>query len=223
MLRTEMLVYSQLGEFKPDSEKIFVYLKQMKRFMEANSVAEDKRVTVVLTVIGANDYALLQGLVAPASPQKKNFDELIKALKTHYEPKPVIIAKRFCFYKRSQLLGETIAAFVGELRRLAINCDFGNFLDDALQDRLVCGLRSEQTQRKLPSEKDLSLVKAMDIAQAMEAADSRPKEMKGTFSSVLRVEMRAAPPFFKYSGQKEGVVRVWSYLLLFNIHLHKQD
>ena len=81
-----------------------------------------------------------------------------------------------------------IAAFVTELRSLVINCDFGNFLDDTLQDRLVCGLQSKQTQRKLLAEKDLSLPKAFDIAQAMEAANSHSKEMKETFSSVLRVE-----------------------------------
>ena len=61
---------------------------------------------VLLTVIGANDYALLQGLVAPATPQENSFDELIKALKTHYKPKQVIIVERFRFYKHSQLSGE---------------------------------------------------------------------------------------------------------------------
>ena len=112
----------------------------------------------------------------------------MQALKIHYEPKPVTIAERFRFYKRSQSSGETIAAFVAELRRFAIDCDFGSFLDYTLQDRLVCGLRSEQTQRKLLSEKDLTLARALDIAKAMEAAESWAKEMKGTLSSVLRVD-----------------------------------
>ena len=89
MSGTEMLVYSRLGEFNSNLEKISVYLERLKLFMEANSVMEDKRVVVLLTVIGANDYVLLQGLVADASPWEKSFDELIKALKTHYKPKPV--------------------------------------------------------------------------------------------------------------------------------------
>ena len=182
------LVYGQLGEFNPDSEKISTYLERLTLFMEANGVDTDKKVAVLLTVIGAKDYALLQGLVAPANPREKSVDELMQALRSHYEPKPVIIAERFRFYKRSQSSGETIAAFVAELRRLAINCNFGNFLDDALRDRLVCRVGSEQTQRRLLSEKDLTLAKAVEIAQAMEAADRQSKEMKGTFSSVLRVD-----------------------------------
>lgn len=59
---------------------------------------------------------------------------------------------------------------------------------ETLWDRLVCGLKSELVQKKLLSEKDLTLAKALDVAQAMEAADASTKEMKGTFSSVLRVE-----------------------------------
>ena len=43
-------------------------------------------------------------------------------------------------------------------------------------------------ERRLLSEKDLTLAKAVEIAQAMEAADRQSKEMKGTFSSVLRVD-----------------------------------
>ena len=175
------LMYGQLGEFNPDSEKISTYLERLNLFIEANSVDADKKVAVLLTVIGAKDYALLQGLVAPANPREKSVDELMQALRSHYEPKPVIIAERFRFYKRSQSSGETIAAFVAELRRLAINCDFGNFLDDALRDRLVCGVRSEQTQRRQLTEKDLTLAKAVEIAQAMEAADRQSKDMKRTF------------------------------------------
>ena len=40
----------------------------------------------MLLVLLASNYAYLQGLGAPASLQEKSVDELIKALKTDYEP-----------------------------------------------------------------------------------------------------------------------------------------
>ena len=89
MSRTGLSVFGQLGEFNPDSEKISTYLERLKVFMEANSVGEDKKVAVLLTVIGTKDYALLQGLLAPTNLREKSFDELTQALKTHYEPKLV--------------------------------------------------------------------------------------------------------------------------------------
>jgi len=33
-----------------------------------------------------------------------------------------------------------IAEYVAELRSLAAHCDFGDYLEEALRDRLVCGL-----------------------------------------------------------------------------------
>ena len=150
-----MLVYGQLGEFNSDSEKISVYFEWLKLFIKANSVMQDKRVSVLLTVIGANDYALLQGLVAPESPWEKSFDELIKAL--NYEPKLVIIVERSCFYKHTQLLGEMIATFVADLRWLCYQLQFWKFCGQWALRVIGLWVAKRKTQRKLLSEKDLSL------------------------------------------------------------------
>ena len=60
-----------------------------------------------MTVVGSKTYSLLRSLVAPS-------------LKTfvHFEPKPLVIAERFLFHKRSQALGESIANDMAELRKL---------------------------------------------------------------------------------------------------------
>ena len=44
-----------------------------------------------------------------------------------------------------------------------------------LRDRLVCGVKNERIQQRLLSEKDLTLAKAIQIAQAMESAASYSK------------------------------------------------
>ena len=49
-----------------------------------------------------------------------------------------------------------MAGYLAELK-LVINCEFGNFLEDVLCDRLVCGLKDEAMQRRLLIEVDLSL------------------------------------------------------------------
>jgi len=59
------------------------------------------------------------------------------------------IAERFRFYKGNQQQGKRVADCEAELRRLAINCKFGNFLNEALCDRLVCGIRDEAAKRRL--------------------------------------------------------------------------
>ena len=80
--------------------------------------------------------------------------------------------------------------YVAELRRLATTCDFGEYLDQALRDRLVCGLRSEATQKSLLSEADLDLARAVKVAQSMEAAHKNAQTLKGPELPVGKVEKR---------------------------------
>ena len=67
-------------------------------------------------------------------PKDKSLDDLIKVLKSHFEPKSLVIAERFIFYRKSQQPGETVVDFVADLRRLARKCEFEAFLDQALRD-----------------------------------------------------------------------------------------
>ena len=45
--------------------------------------------------------------------------------------------------------GESVTEFAAELRRLATHCQFGTHLNEALRDRLMCGLSSEAAQKRL--------------------------------------------------------------------------
>ena len=123
-------------------------------------------------------------------------------LREHYDPHPVVIAERFQFHRRNQREGESIAEFMAELRRLSTHCGFKSYLNEALRDRLVCGLRSESTQRRLLAEKDLSLQKAMEIAQGMEAADRNAKSLKGSTLAIHKVRSLPTAPKHKSPNQK---------------------
>ena len=54
-----------------------------------------------------------------------------------------------------------------------------------LCDRLVCGLRSENIQKRLLSEADLTLVRAVEISQGMEAAHQNTQLMKGKVEGAI--------------------------------------
>ena len=116
--------------------------------------------------------------MAPANPKSKSFEELVAALKQHYKPKPLVIAERFHFYRRNQDSSESIAEYVAELRRLATTCSFGDHLDEALRDRIVCGVHSETIQKRLLSEPEPSLATVIKVAQGIEAAHKGAQEIK---------------------------------------------
>ena len=67
--------------------------------------------------------------------------------------------------------------YLATLRRLASTCKFGDFLDYALRDQFICGMLKEATQKVLLTKSDLTLSKAVFVAQEMEAAALKSIEL----------------------------------------------
>lgn len=63
------------------------------------------------------------------------------------------------------------------LRKAILHCQFAN-LEDALMDRLVCGVCDLLLQRRLLAKDDLTLQKAIDESVAAEAADQSAAEIR---------------------------------------------
>ena len=120
----------------------------------------------------------MRSLTSPALPNEKSFDELATTLQSHFQPKPLLIVERFHFHRRDQAADKSIAEYVAELRRLSTNCEFGDTLNDALRDRLVCGMRNTSAQKRLLAESDLTFIRVLELAihicmQGMEAAEKK--------------------------------------------------
>ena len=79
---------------------------------------------------------------------------------------------------------------MAELRKLTIHCQFRGYLDEALRDRLVCGLRNEAIQRKLLTEADLTVARALELSLGMEAAEKNAKSLKVAEPAVNRITTR---------------------------------
>ena len=54
----------------------------------------------------------------------KYTEDLVKAMKDHLQPKPIVIARRFKFHRRNQNDAETVTQYLAELRRLTKHCKF---------------------------------------------------------------------------------------------------
>ena len=179
-----MSIIGKIQEFKPESERFSMYVERLKLYFEANGVAATTQVAVIITIIEAKRYALLSDFYAPNKLKDQDLDALIRTLGSHFEPEPIDIAERFHFHKPNQRLGESISDFIADLQRLAINCKFGGYLDEALWDRSVCGLNNEATQKRLLTEKDLTMPKAIEIASNLETAEKNTHVMKSSRPSV---------------------------------------
>ena len=96
----------------------------------------------------------------------------------NHQPTPSVIAEQFQFHKRNQKEGESVAEYVAGLQGLSTRCHFKDYLDDALRDCLVCGLRKESTQKCLLLEDKLTFTKAVETVQNIESVDKQTLVMK---------------------------------------------
>ena len=157
-----------LGQFCEDNELWINYKEWLEEFITLNDVAENLKVSVLIACIGPKCYGLLKDLIAPAKPKSKTYTDLTKVLSDHFCPQPHKFAERYKFEKRNQLPGETVNDYVAAIRKLSTHCAYGAFLDEALTQRLVCGIACISTQKRLQVEQDLTLNKAVEIANSFE-------------------------------------------------------
>ena len=188
--------FGRIDPFKPENETIAAYLERVDLYFLANDIPDAKKVAILLTSVGDRIYALLRDYFTPNKPADQTYAAIEKALKEHYEPPKIVIAERFHFYQRSQAEGETVAGYVAALRKLASTCDYGDFLEHALRDRLVCGLRNESAQKKLLTEKDLTFVRAVEIAEGIEAAEASTQQFSRSSTTAVHKVESTMPPLW---------------------------
>ena len=174
-------LFGRVGEFNAERETFNAYVERIEMFFTANNIVEttgegstqtnrlvaDRKRAIFLTEVGPEVYSTLSNLLAPAKPKDTSFTDIVRVLEKHYNPKPLEIAQSFHFGTRNQKSGESISDYVLALRRLAVHCNYGEFLDRALRDRFVCGLNNSKIQNKLLNTEDLTFAKACSIAKTI--------------------------------------------------------
>ena len=158
-------VFGKLEEFDSSRDLWAHYVERLEQFFAANDLEDGgKRRAIFLSAVGVSTYRLLRNLVSPKILGEVPYDHLIQVLTAHFCPAPSEIVQRYKFHCLFKHLGQSVAAFVAELRAGAEFCNFGTSLEEMMRDRLVCGISDEQIQHRLLSKNKLTLTKALELA-----------------------------------------------------------
>ena len=79
--------------------------------------------------------------------------------------------------KRTQRENEDVSRYATALRQLAVTCQYGAFLDDALTQCFVCGLINSGMQRRLLLEQELTFKKAVEFSNSLGESGFRKREV----------------------------------------------
>lgn len=131
----------------------------------ANGVTpHNRRRALFITFIGPRAFEHLRAVCLPRQPNSYPIRELVEFLKARFEPEGLETTNRFQFSQRNQQANETASDFIAALQVLAAKCNFGMFYFDALRDRLVAGLKSNELRLKLLSQDNLTFLRAKELA-----------------------------------------------------------
>ena len=173
-----MAQHGTSGEFDPEKEDWVSYTERLQQYFTANDVDDpNKQDAILLSACGPVTYQLIGNLVDPSQPTSKSFQEIVDLVSKHHHPQLSVIVQRFHFHSRSCREGEPTSAFIAELRKLSEQCNFQDTLNNNLRDRLVCGVNDSRLQRRLLAETDLTFGKALELTQALEAAERNTKDL----------------------------------------------
>ena len=144
---------------------------------DLTDASSEKRAAVLLTCVGNDAYDIYRTLDFETPADKKKIDKVIEAFEAFCVGAVNVTYERYVFNKRQQESGERFDVFLGEVRRMARTCRFDGVEESMIRDRIVVGIRDDATRRKLLQVRDLTLIKAIDICKASEAAGRQLKAM----------------------------------------------
>ena len=113
------VAFDKVNAFNPSQDEWPLYMERLEHIFVMNGITDGaKKWAVFLSVIGASNYKLLSSLVAPAKLGEKEYSALVDKLTEHFTPTPSEIVEHYKFHTRFRKSGESITAFVLELRSI---------------------------------------------------------------------------------------------------------
>ena len=76
----------RIGRIEPFDSSLHTwdaYEERLEQYFIFNEVPETKKVSVLVTLIGSNTYALLRNLTAPRKPSQETYADLVGKLRSH--------------------------------------------------------------------------------------------------------------------------------------------
>lgn len=149
-----------------------MFKERLEQFFEINDVKDEKKRAILITCISDDVYKTLRDVCHPTLPKEKSFEELCELLAKQFLVKTSVFRERFNFYNTKQSKDESIAGWFARLKKLSVDCKFGDRFDDILLDRFISGLKQGPILDRVCEEDEgkLTLQQVVEIAITKESA-----------------------------------------------------
>ncbi|KAK3917257.1 hypothetical protein KUF71_026111 [Frankliniella fusca] len=135
----------------------------------------NKRRALFLSHLSTRVYEYLSAACLPTPPKDLPIPVLYEKLEKRFQPPGLIQTNRYHFGNRNQRPNENAEDFLCALQTLALNCNFGNYWEEAIRDRLINGARSHTARSKCLDQQPNTIAATLKILSQEEAVQEQAK------------------------------------------------
>ncbi|XP_062704998.1 uncharacterized protein LOC115266360 [Aedes albopictus] len=174
------------------------YVERFEILCRINKVKDEEKSSWFMSLGGDELFDEIKLLFPKQDVSTLSYEDIVKKLKARFDKTEPALMYRYKFANRFQGLNESTENFVLAINLLAENCNFKEFKNEAIRDRLIFGLKDKDLQKKLLSEDDIELKEVEKLIISSELAGQRFKEVESTNpgAGVMSVKYRL--------GRKKG-------------------
>ena len=199
-----------MESFKPPGEMIFGgntsenwsrWKQKLENFLLASEKVEKPdniKIAILLNFIGDEGVNLYNTFKFEET--ETSFKDVLKKFDDHCLPQSNEVFERFKFFSCSQKDGQSIDAYLTELKTHAASCNFGEQETSLIRDRIVLGVKDVGLQERLLREPKLTLQKAVDSVRACELSRKQVKTINDS-SSIDAINSKQAHGIINYNKQ----------------------
>ena len=155
--------------------------RRFENFRSASGLSgedEPRQVSTLLYCMGQEaDDVLTSTNITEA--ERRSYGSVMAKLDGHFQVRRNVIFERAKFNRRNQLAGESAEQYITTLYSLVETCNYGDFKDEMLRDRIVVGIRDARLSERLQLDADLTLDKVKKQVRQKEAVSEQQSKLKG--------------------------------------------
>ncbi|XP_039431987.1 uncharacterized protein DDB_G0289917-like [Culex pipiens pallens] len=189
------------------------WAERLEYNFKANKYTDDLMKTHFMNLCGSYLYSELKTIYKKSDLDKATYTELVEKLKQKLDKTEPDLVQRFRFSKRIQHPDETAEEFVQAVKLQAEFCNFGEFRDNAILDRVLVGLTDDDLKEQLLKEEKLTIAKmdkyitTWNIAKSnVHAINARTHTPPGNINQIRR-PVRERLGFNPYNNRQNSQYR----------------
>ncbi len=187
------------GTVKHLSESWRLFKQKWMNYAVITKLATHDRayqVALLLHTLGDEGLKIYNGFQFDTTEDVRSTEEILAKFDSFAVGEVNETYERFLFNKREQKEGESVESFIAAIRGLMKTCNYhADSQDSILRDRIVLGIREQETQKLLLREPKLTLDLCINICKAAENANTQGK--------ILRPELGEATLIKKVRGSQQ--------------------